>query len=260
MSKPDAPYFEKKLRLVLRDIEQYTAAELALELYRLASTANPTIQSARINELGEQLSAITQRAEAAESRIKASQEQEHVGYITETGIYKKDLSFTQAVGDVVFKWTKLYAAPVIQPDVAELQRENEFYRGEYRVLSENGFGTAMDAVIQANFSKARAEENAELTRKLAEQQAIMKNYDFDESDYAELTKLLAEAKSKAVPEGHRVVPDEILFGIVGSFGHGRAKNVAKLSALLGVPERESKPAVYSAPPQETDIDQAQRFK
>ena len=57
----DTNYFNKKLSLVLRDLRQYTSEELARELFRLAATANPIIQSARINELGQQLEAVERK-------------------------------------------------------------------------------------------------------------------------------------------------------------------------------------------------------
>lgn len=149
MSELDHQYFAKKLQIVLRDVQQYTAEEMALELYRLASTANPTTQSARINEPGVQLSASQAREaelreklkvvtnlhaieqdmriaeeklrRAAEASIKASQEQEPVAYVTDWEGSRR-LSFHHPkIGAVT---TPLYKQPPIPPELAELQREN----------------------------------------------------------------------------------------------------------------------------------------
>lgn len=76
-----------------------------------------------IDAKDKELAEVRAKLDAAEARIKASQEQEPVGYMTDSGMYKIDGSFWQAVGDVVFKWRKLYAQPPIPPELAELQCE-----------------------------------------------------------------------------------------------------------------------------------------
>lgn len=148
MSKPDAPYFEKKLRLVLRDIEQYTAAELALELYRLASTANPTIQSARINELGEQLSAMTQRAEAEEARVKASQSK--IEYL-ESYIEAQKESFDEiAQANIEFQRLLAEAKSKAAPE-GLLNEVRQMRKGLINARGALWIGTNQQAVIDRDY-------------------------------------------------------------------------------------------------------------
>lgn len=175
-----------------------------------------------VGELENELSAMQQRAEAAEARIKASQEQEPVGHYNKSGELTLWMGYDSE--------TDIFVAPLIPPDVAELQRENADMKEECTALR-----MGWDEEIR---------ENAELTRKLAEQQAkaiearnLLQEFSkflngveiagkwmelklhgdlqggcwslpdrcdayLDQIDSKEeLTKLLAEAKSQSVPEG-----------------------------------------------------------
>lgn len=93
-----------------------------LETHALMMSAQKSIFDI-IDAKDKEFAEVRAKLEAAEACIKASQEQEPVGYMTDSGMYKIDGSFWQAVGDVVFKWRKLYAQPPIPPELAELQRE-----------------------------------------------------------------------------------------------------------------------------------------
>lgn len=232
------------------------------------------------DKLESELSAMRQRAEAAEARIKASQEQEHV-------IQRMMCRLAELLDEDQFADMERLAnnagifPPVTPPDVAELQGKIEYLESYIEAQKES-----FDEVAQANIEFQRAyttlenvkngvikqrdierhsyleeqakrvalsnenaelmarlgnsekwkdnfeldaaklrRENAELTRKLAEQQAInhgrtivgwMRGYEFiplpefaKKSDVAvftieqngeeELTKLLEEAKRQVVP-------------------------------------------------------------
>lgn len=83
------------------------------------------VKSSVVIAMYDELSVMTQRAEAAEARIKASQEQEPVAYV----LSAEEAARTDGRTPVLYIGAlplgqKLYAAPVIPPDVAELQREN----------------------------------------------------------------------------------------------------------------------------------------
>lgn len=155
--------------------------------------------AAHCMRLESELSAMTQRAEAAEARIKASQEQEpfrwlceyygsmnefsnEYTWIEETRTYKpKEDETFRVVGP-------LYAAPVIPPDVADLQREN-----------------------------------AKLARKLADSEKFRRQYFSEMCEVIEKNEdLLTEAKHKDVPEFqtfnewmHKEIPSGTIIGDSG---------------------------------------------
>lgn len=101
-----------------------------------------------------------------EARIKASQEQEPFMWITSSGVRIPDKNVQRELA-IVNGWIACYTAPVIPPDVAELQRKVDRAHAAQRDAEQRELDCCRDLDVAVA-------ENAELTRKLAMQQARLK--------------------------------------------------------------------------------------